>query len=153
MAKIFICYRRQDSASAAGRIYDRLCRHFGDDAVFMDTVRIPVGDDFRVFIDAAVSQSEVVIAVIGPKWTGKTKTRRRIDDPKDFVRIELESALNRNLPIIPVLIEHTRMPGESELPPSISQLAFRHAVTVDQGQDFHPHLITRTHRSMIRRVA
>jgi len=140
MPRIFLSYRREDSAGVAGRIFDRLRAHFGNDAVFMDIDTIPFGEDFREHIDAAVSQCEVVLAVVGRKWAGKTQTRRRIDDPRDFVRIELESALARNLPVIPILIDHARMPGEADLPSSLSRLAFRNAVEVDQGRDFHPHV-------------
>jgi formylglycine-generating enzyme required for sulfatase activity len=140
MAKIFLSYRRQDSAGVAGRIYDRLRQHFGDDAVFMDIDTIPFGEDFREHIGAAVGQCEAVLAVIGSKWTGRTKARRRIDDPKDFVRVELESALKRNIPVIPILIDHARMPGEGDLPTSLARLAFLNAVEVDQGRDFHPHV-------------
>ncbi len=140
MPRISLSYRREDSASAAGRIFDRLCAYFGNDAVFMDIDTIPFGEDFREHIDTAVSQCEVVVAVVGRKWAGKSKTRRRIDDPRDFVRIELESALARNLPVIPILIDHAKMPGEADLPSSHSRLAFRNAVEVDQGRDFHPHV-------------
>jgi formylglycine-generating enzyme required for sulfatase activity len=140
MAKIFISYRRQDSAGVAGRIYDRLRAHFGDEAVFMDIDTIPFGEDFREQIGAAVSQCEVVLAVIGSRWSWNTKTRRRIDDPRDFVRIELEAALERNLPVIPILVDHARMPGEGDLPASLSRLAFRNALELDQGRDFHSHV-------------
>ena len=133
MAKIFLSYRRQDSAGVAGRIYDRLRAHFGKDAVFMDIDSIPFGADFREHIDAAVGQCDVVLAVIGTKWAGETNGHRRLDDPRDFVRIELESALHRNLPVIPILIDHARMPGEADLPPSLARLAFRNAIDVDQG--------------------
>ena len=93
MAKIFISYRRQDSAAMTGRIYDRLRLHFGDDAVFMDIDNIPFGVNFRKHIDSAVSNCDVVLAVIGTKWAGETDARRRLDNPRDFIRIELESAL------------------------------------------------------------
>jgi len=140
MSKIFLCYRRHDSIGVAGRIYDRLRAHFGSDAVFMDIDSIPFGDDFREHIDAAVGQCDVVLAVIGTKWAGETDAHRRLDDPGDFVRIELESALHRNLPVIPILIDHARMPGEADLPQSLTRLAFRNAIEVDQGRDFHPHV-------------
>jgi formylglycine-generating enzyme required for sulfatase activity len=140
MPRIFLSYRRKDSAGVAGRIYDRLRAHFGNDAVFMDIDSIPFGEDFREHIDAAVGQCDVVLAVIGMKWAWKTKTQRRLDDPRDFVRIELESALNRNLPVIPILIDEARMPSEADLPPSLARLAFRNAIDVDQGRDFHPHI-------------
>jgi formylglycine-generating enzyme required for sulfatase activity len=140
MAKIFISYRRQDSAGAAGRIYDRLRAHFGTDAVFMDIDSIPFGEDFREHIDAAVGQCDVVLAVIGPRWLGRTDTSRRIDEPRDFVRIEIESALQRGIPVIPVLLDNTRMPTEAEVPTSLAKLTYRNAIEVDQGRDFHPHL-------------
>jgi formylglycine-generating enzyme required for sulfatase activity len=140
MAKIFISYRRQDSAGVAGRIYDRLRAHFGNDAVFMDIDSIPFGVDFREHIDAAVGQCDVVLAVIGTKWAGETDAHRRLDESGDFVRLELESALYRNLPVIPVLIDRASMPREAELPPSLAKLAFRNAIDVDQGRDFHPHV-------------
>jgi formylglycine-generating enzyme required for sulfatase activity len=140
MPRIFLSYRRQDSQAATGRICDRLLAHFGAGSVFMDIDSIPFGADFREHIDKAVGQADLVLAVIGPRWSGKTETSRRIDDPRDFVRIELESALKRQIPIIPVLLDHTRMPTEAEVPPSLGQLTFRNAIEVDQGRDFHPHV-------------
>jgi len=140
MSKIFLSYRRQDSIGVAGRIYDRLRAHFGSDAVFMDIDSIPFGEDVQAHIDAAVGQCDVVLAVIGTKWAGVTDAHRRLDDPKDFVRIELESALHRNLPVIPILIDQATMPSEADLPPSLARLAVRNAIDVDQGRDFHPHV-------------
>jgi formylglycine-generating enzyme required for sulfatase activity len=140
MPKIFLSYRREDSAGVSGRIYDRLCSHFGHDAVFMDVDSIPFGEDFRKHIDSAVSQCDLVLVVIGPKWVGEADAHRRIDDRRDFVRIEIESALNREIPVIPILIDRTRMPIEGDLPPSLAELTFRNAIEVDQGRDFHPHV-------------
>ena len=137
MAKIFISYRPQDSAGVAWRIHDRLSTHFGKDAVLMDIDASPSGVDFRKVIDATVGQCDVALAVIGTKWAGDTDTPRRIDDPRDFVRIELESVFQRNLPVIPILIDDTPMPREADLPPSLTSLAFRHAIDVHQGQDLH----------------
>jgi TIR domain len=124
----------------AGRIYDRLHAHFGADTVFMDIDAIPVGVDFREHIAAAVQQCDILLAVIGRKWTGQTRARRRIDDPRDFVRIEIESALERDIPVVPILIDHARMPAEADLPPSLARLAYRNALDVDLGRDFHPHV-------------
>jgi formylglycine-generating enzyme required for sulfatase activity len=140
MAKIFLSYRRQDSAGVAGRIYDRLCDRFGDDAVFFDMDSIPFGVDFREHIASAVDQCAVLLAVIGPHWAGEAGVPRRIDDPRDFVRIEIESALERDLPVIPILIDRTRMPGEADLPPSLARLAYRNGIEVDQGRDFRHHV-------------
>jgi formylglycine-generating enzyme required for sulfatase activity len=140
MAKIFLSYRRQDSAAMAGRIFDRLCLHFGHDAVFMDIDNIPFGVNFRKHIDAAVGECDVVLAVIGTKWAGDADAHRRVDDPRDFVRIELESALKREIPVIPILIDHARMPGEADLPASLALLADYNAIEIDLGRDFHPHV-------------
>ena len=140
MPRIFLSYRRQDSAGVAGRIYDRLRAHFGEGALFMDIDSIPFGEDFRKHIDSAVGQCDLVLAVIGPKWAGESHAQRRIDDPKDFVRIEIESALKREIPVIPILIDRTRMPTEAELPSSLVALTYRNAIDVDQGRDFHPHV-------------
>jgi formylglycine-generating enzyme required for sulfatase activity len=140
MSKIFLSYRRQDSAGVAGRIYDRLRAHFGDDAIFMDIDAIPFGVDFQEHIRLAVDQCGVLLAVIGPNWAGEPGVPRRIDDPRDFVRIELEAALERKLPVVPILIDRVRMPGEADLPPSLAALAYRHALDLDQGRDFHHHV-------------
>jgi sulfatase modifying factor 1 len=140
MAKVFLSYRRQDTPGISGRIFDRLRGHFGDGFVFMDVDSIPPGVDFRKYIAAAVQQCDVVVAVIGRNWAGNEGTSRRLDDPRDFVRIELEAALKRDLPVIPILIDRAPMPAPQELPPSLASLAFRNALVVDQGQDFHPHV-------------
>jgi TIR domain-containing protein len=140
MAKIFLSYRRDDSAAAAGRIYDRLRAYFGSDAVFIDVDNIPIGVNFRKHLDSVVSRCDVVLAVIGKRWAGEAEVHRRLDDPRDFVRIELESALKREIPVIPILIEHSRMPSEADLPASLALLADYNAIDVDQGRDFHHHV-------------
>jgi formylglycine-generating enzyme required for sulfatase activity len=140
MPKIFLSYRRQDSLGVAGRIYDRLRTHFGDDAIFWDMDAIPFGLDFREHIRSAVDQCDVLLAVIGRHWAGATGPARRIDDPRDFVRIEIEAALERDLPVIPILIDRAEMPGEADLPPSLARLAYRNAIELDQGRDFHHHV-------------
>jgi hypothetical protein len=137
MPKIFLSYRRQDSIGVAGRIYDRLRAHFGDDAIFMDIAAIPFGLDFREHIRSAVDQCDILLAVIGPHWAREAGAARRIDDPRDFVRIEVESALERGLPVIPILIDRAEMPGEADLPTSLARLAYRHAIELDQGRNFH----------------
>ncbi len=140
MPKIFLSYRRQESPGVAGRIYDRLCSHFGDDAVFMDVDSIPLGVDFREHIASEVGQCEVMLAVIGPRWVGVAGDPRRLDNPGDFVRIELEGALKRRLPVIPILIDRTPMPSPADLPDSLASLAFCNAIEVDHGRDFRVHV-------------
>jgi formylglycine-generating enzyme required for sulfatase activity len=140
MTKVFVSYRREDSEGVAGRIHDHLCARFGDDAIFMDIDRIPFGVDFREYIDGAVSQCAVLLAVIGPGWLGKTGESRRIDNPGDWVRLEIEAALKRGIPVIPVLIGRVGMPGEAELPSTLGALAYRNAINVDPGRDFRIHV-------------
>src|SRR5215475_11318758 len=101
---IFICYRREDSADVTGRIYDRLVDHFGREQVFMDVdAKIPVGSDFRLVINPKLEVCSIVIVVIGDAWLAQVDGKRRIDDENDYVRIEIESALRRKIPIIPIL--------------------------------------------------
>jgi hypothetical protein len=141
MPKIFISYRRDDSAGMAGRLYDRLEARFGRDNIFMDIDAIPLGVDFRDYLQHAVGQCDVLLAVIGRNWFGRNpEGARRLDDPKDFVRIEIEAALARGIPVIPVLIDKVPMPAESELPSSVATLAYRNAILVDHGRDFHGHV-------------
>ncbi|NTW54967.1 MAG: acyl carrier protein [Chlorobaculum sp.] len=137
--KIFISYRREDSEYIAGRIFDRLAVRFGENQIFSDVDSIPLGVDFRAFLDDKVSCCDVFLAVIGDNWVGENQkaNRRRIDDEKDFVRIEVESALNRNIPVIPVLIKGSEMPVENELPISIKSLAYRNGIQVRPDPDFH----------------
>lgn len=147
---IAISYRRQDSSPVAGRLYDRLQAEFGKGTVFMDFDSIPYGVDFREHIKQTLQRAKVVIAIIGPEWTGgKDPSNRRIDDPTDFVRLEVASALENGIPIIPVLVNNTPMPEAKNLPPELEGLAFRNGLALDTGIDFHHHadrLIAGIHR-------
>jgi formylglycine-generating enzyme required for sulfatase activity len=146
MPKIFISYRREDSEHIAGRIHDRLISHFGRDAIFMDIDNIPFGVDFRKHLAEAVSQCDVLLAVIGDSWLqlrfkrGPKRKQRRLEDPADFVRIEIEAALARGIPVVPVLVGEALMPAQERLPESLKELAFRHAAEVRSGRDFHDHV-------------
>ena len=102
MPKIVISYRRLDSDAIAGRIRDRLANHYGEDAIFMDIDSIPLGIDFRQHVQGALSQSDLVIAVVGPKWLGaRHRGRPRITEDTDPVRIEIETALQLGVRLIP----------------------------------------------------
>ena len=137
---IAISYRREDSLPVAGRLYDRLQGEFGQGNIFMDFDSIPYGVDFRDHIQHMVEGSQVLVAIIGPDWAGKRRRKfRRIDEEADFVRLEIAYALARNVPIIPILIGKTAMPKASELPPDIESLAYRNAMSLDVGVDFHHH--------------
>ena len=130
--KIFINYRREDLIATAGRLADRLTDTFGRDNLFMDVDNIPVGINFDEYLKSQVAACDVVLSVIGPNWlNAKDETnQRRLDKPDDFVAIELAAALARNIIVIPVLVDGTRMPKASELPDSLKQFALRNAIHV-----------------------
>jgi len=142
MAKIFISYRRDDTALATNVIQERLERCFGADSVFMDVDSIPIGVDFREYLSDAVGQCEVVLAMIGESWVhaiyegGPDQGKRRLDDPDDFVRIEIESALKRGIPVVPVLVGRASMPRSEQLPAGLHALAYRNAAELRPGRDF-----------------
>lgn len=142
MTKIFISYRRQDTLPIAGRIYDRLSSKFGAERVFMDIDSIPFGVDFHGWLDGEVSKASIVLALIGAGWIdARDETgERRLDNPDDFVRIEIESALRRDIPLVPVLIGGAQMPKAGELPDTLRSLARRNAAFVDMARDFHMHM-------------
>jgi hypothetical protein len=141
MPGIFISYRRDDSAAITGRIFDRLNAHFGAGKVFMDIDSIPIGHDFRDHIGETLKHCDVVLAVVGQRWTGPLAEKgRRIDDPADLVRLELEGGLARQIPVVPVLVEGASTPSPLELPESLRGFSYRNAATVDSGRDFHPHV-------------
>ena len=136
---IFICYRRQDSADVAGRLFDRLVQQFGRECVFKDVDSIPIGVDFRKHLDKSVASCTAFLAVIGRSWLDAKDVRgkRALDDPRDFVRIEIESALRREVSLVPILIHGTLLPEESDLPTSIQPLVFRQGIPVRSDPDFH----------------
>jgi ketosteroid isomerase-like protein len=137
---IAISYRREDSTAVAGRLHDRLRAEFGKENVFMDFDSIPYGVDFREHIKSTLERADVVVAVVGPHWLGGQKeASRRIDDPSDFVRLEIAGALQRGIPVIPILVDNTPMPKSDALPSDMQSFAFRNALILDTGIDFHHH--------------
>lgn len=135
---IFISYRRQDSADATGRIYDRLVQRFDRKQVFKDVDSIPLGVDFRTHLDNVVGRCRMLLVVIGPSWLASTGPNgRRLDDDDDFVRIEIEAALARDIPVIPVLVGGASLPAKGELPPSLGPLTYRNGILVRPDPDFH----------------
>jgi formylglycine-generating enzyme required for sulfatase activity len=130
--RILISYRRDDSAAAAGRVNDRLEQEFGRESLFMDVDTIPLGVDFVEVLSAEVAKCDVLLAIIGPNWL-KAKGEggsRRLDSEFDFVRIEIAAALKRNIPVIPILLDGTRMPKSDGLPDELKSLAHRNALDV-----------------------
>lgn len=136
MSKIFISYRRDDSAAHAGRLYDRLSAHFGADQVFMDTDDIPPGADFAAHIEARVGSCHAMIVVIGKEWlTARNAAgQRRLSDPNDFVALEVSSILKRKALVIPVLVGGAQMPRADELPSNLKGLARRNALTISDQE-------------------
>ena len=135
-SRVFISYRREETAYPAGWLYDRLDERFGDAQVFKDVDSIPLGDDFVAAITTAVGSCDVLLALIGDKWLTITdeRGRRRLDDPHDFVRLEIEAALARNVRVIPVLVDGARMPRADELPDSLAGLVRRQALELSPSR-------------------
>lgn len=130
MPKIFISYRREDSKHAVGRLHAALKRHVRDPKrdIFIDIDNIPKGVDFVEHLDRQVAQCDVMLAVIGPDWLSvkdPNTNRRRLDDPADFVRIEVASALKRGIPVVPVVLDETKIPSAQSLPDDLQALSRR----------------------------
>jgi hypothetical protein len=136
--RIFISYRRVDSAGYAGRIYDRLAAHFGKDAIFMDVDTIEAGLDFAEVLENEVKSCDVLVALIGRQWLNikDAAGKRRLDNPEDFVRIEVAAALRRRIRVIPVLLDGVTMPRSADLPHGLKRLSRRNAVFVEH-HSFH----------------
>src|SRR5262249_48981330 len=127
---VFINYRRGDEPGFTQALFSRLEQAFPADKLFMDVDHIPAGEDFVRGLESQVAQCDVMLAVIGKEWLSVTDERgnRRLDDPHDFVRIEIESALKQNKRVIPILVHEARMPHPDDLPESLKPLARRNAV-------------------------
>ncbi|OQW61406.1 MAG: hypothetical protein A4S17_09475 [Proteobacteria bacterium HN_bin10] len=135
---IFIGYRRDDTGHAADRIYDRLVQAYGSTAIFMDVETMPVGQDFGAHIREVLSRCYAFLAVIGPSWVEHRGSdgQRSLDKPDDWVRIEIETALQAGLHVIPVLIDQTNMPRPRHLPSSLHALPSLNAARIRRGPDF-----------------
>ena len=134
--RVFISYRRGDASAWAGRLRDGLTARLDEDDVYQDVVTVDVGEDFALSIDSALERCDVVLAVIGPQWLSIVGTDgdRRLDDPDDYVRIELGRALALNKRVIPVLVGGATMPAVDRLPDDLTQLGLRQAFTLDDAK-------------------
>lgn len=133
-SKIFISYRRDDSEAHTDILYERLAQHFGREQIFFDIDNIPVGQDFVEVIESAVNSCDMLLAVIGKQWLLISDgQRRRLDDPDDFVRLEISSALRAKIPVVPVLVQGASMPRPEDLPDDLKGLARRHAFQISRG--------------------
>lgn len=131
MTRLFVSYRREDSAGHAGRLADALERAFGEDSVFRDVDDIAPGADFARVIETGLADVVAVLVVIGPGWLNAAGAAgRRLDEADDFVRREIELALAADKPLLPVLVGGAEMPAAASLPPSIRGLAQRQAIAV-----------------------
>ena len=138
MSRIFISYRRDDSASISGRIYDRLVAKFGRKRIFKDVDDIPAGVDFNAYIRNTLRQCTVALVVIGRRWLDiqDADGRQRLAQPNDLVRIEIETALSLGLTVIPVLAEGATMPAPPDVPESLRELTRLNALPARIDPDF-----------------
>jgi TIR domain len=129
---VFISYRRDDSPSAAGRIYDRLKSRLGSERVFFDIDSIGLGVDFVEVLSNSVGKCDALVVIMGRNWVSSAgkDDRRRLDDPNDFVRTEIEAALDRGIPVIPVLVDNAEMPRTEELPDGLKKLTRRQGIQI-----------------------
>jgi hypothetical protein len=134
LTRLFISYRRADSQHAVDRLYEGLRRHLPKKDIFIDVDNIPKGVDFSDYLSRYVAQCQTLLAIIGPQWlTLKNEAgNRRLDDPDDFVRIEIAAALKRGIPVVPVLLDGTRMPRRDELPDDLKGLERRNAAFLNR---------------------
>lgn len=137
MSAIFISYRREDAEDSARAVYESLVREFGKEQLFMDVEAIALGSDFRQAVDNSLDQCGIFLAIIGPAWLDARAHNdpsgpRRLDDPADYVRQEIATALKRgaSLPVIPVLVRGATMPDTAKLPDGLKDLAYRNALTL-----------------------
>ena len=132
VSRLFISYRRDDSAGYAGRLYDRLEREFGRDHLVMDVDSIPLGANFVKVLGDEVAKCDLLLAIIGPGWleARDEEGKRRLENPQDFVRIEIGTALKRGIPVIPILLEGTRIPKADQLPDDLKELTLRNGLNV-----------------------
>ena len=132
VSRLFISYRRDDSAGYAGRLYDRLEREFGRDHLVMDVDAIPLGANFVKVLGDEVAKCDLLLAIIGPGWleARDEEGKRRLENPQDFVRIEIGTALKRGIPVIPIVLEGTRIPKVDQLPDDLKELTLRNGLNV-----------------------
>lgn len=134
---VFISYRRGDSAGHTGRLYDGLSAALGDAAVFMDIDAIDPGVDFAQRIRQALTICRVALVVIGPRWISAAAPdgARRLDDPEDYLRVEIAAALRRDdVVVVPVLVAGADMPTREQLPEPLQPLALRHAFELSDSR-------------------
>src|SRR5256885_7588021 len=128
MPAITISYPPEKSRVLTRRIFDRLTNHYGRDSVFRDIDSIPPGADFREFINVILDESDIVLAVVGPRWLGARAGQTRLSDEADLVRVEIETALRKSKPLIPVMVQRATMPRVALLPDTLRDFAYKNGV-------------------------
>jgi len=136
MPDIFISYRRDDTSGYAGRLYDQMSAHFGEEHVFMDVADIVPGSDFVQVLEEKVGNCDALLALIGKNWlTSKDdQGRPRLTNPEDFVSAEIAAALKRNVEVIPVLVGGAKMPSQQELPQQLQFFSRHQAIELTDAR-------------------
>lgn len=136
--KNFVSYRSADSADITGRIYDRLVSHFGKDMIFRDLDSVPLGTNFKNYLESVVSQCVVELVVLGKTWLDVVDdlNQRQLDNPDDFIWVEIEAALRMDIPVIPLLVHGALIPRRDQLPPSLGELVYCNGISVRPDPDF-----------------
>lgn len=136
--RVFVSYRRDDTGYVTDAVCDRLATFFGREALFKDIDSIPLGVNFREYLTEAVQRCDVLLALIGRDWleVGEDDKTPRLHEPRDFVRIEIEAALARKIPVIPVLVRNARLPKAELLPESLRELPYFNGTSVRREPDF-----------------
>jgi hypothetical protein len=129
MSTVFISYRRQTAPGEARAIFSSLAGRLGQSAVFMDVDSISLGRDFRNELQKTLAACDFMLVIIDKDWAGNKdeKGRRRLENPHDYVRMEIETALKRDIVVTPVLVKGAQMPDAEELPAEIRDLVYRNA--------------------------
>ena len=128
--KFFISYHREDSAYIAGALYDYLVSRIGQKNVYKDVDNIPIGADFKEHLDEAISHCDYVLMVMGKSW------KAQVQSEQDWVRVEVESALNRRISVVPLFTDGIEMPNKKELPDSLHPLTMRNGMPLRPDKDF-----------------
>jgi hypothetical protein len=136
---VFISYRRQETAPYARLLFEALSGRVGPERVFMDVDSIELGVDFTDEIEEALAVCKILLALIGPQWVTITDAegRRRLEDPDDIVFLEIKAALDRNLRVIPILVDGTLMPNRQQLPGSLAPFARRNGLELSSGARYN----------------
>ena len=136
MSTVFISYRRGSAAGEARALFNHLVAQLGQRSVFMDVDSMELGRDFRLVLQDILARCDLMLVLIDTNWADARDERGglRLENPDDFVRLEIETALKRNIIVTPVLVQGARMPAPEQLPTEMRDLAYRHGFALDHGR-------------------